>query len=158
MKIAIVGSGYVGLVASACFAELGHDVICVDNDPEKLAALVRGETPIHEQYLPELLGRHRGQRLKFSASLPDAVRAGEVDEQLLDAAVKRVLLLKLRLGLFEQPYVDEARAGSQLGDPGHRELARIAAERSAVLLRNEGGVLPLPFGRTLRRGDRAVRG
>src|SRR5437764_11666672 len=78
MKIAIVGSGYVGLVASACFAELGHDVICVDNDPEKLAALVRGETPIHEQYLPELLGRHRGQRLKFSASLPDAVRASSV--------------------------------------------------------------------------------
>src|SRR5437764_3002663 len=78
MKIAIVGSGYVGLVASACFAELGHDVICVDNDPEQLAALVRGETPIHEQYLPELLGRHRGQRLKFSASLPDAVRASSV--------------------------------------------------------------------------------
>src|SRR5436305_14340022 len=78
MKIAIVGSGYVGLVASACFAELGHDVICVDNDPEKLAALVRGETPIHEQYLPELLGRHRGQRLKFSASLPDEVRARSV--------------------------------------------------------------------------------
>ena len=70
MKIAVVGSGYVGLVASACFAELGHEVICVDNDPEKLAALVRGETPIHEQYLPELLARHRGQRLKFSASGP----------------------------------------------------------------------------------------
>jgi len=78
MKIAVVGSGYVGLVASACFAELGHEVICVDNDPEKLAALVRGETPIHEQYLPELLARHRGQRLKFSASLPDAVRASGV--------------------------------------------------------------------------------
>ena len=73
MNIAVVGSGYVGLVASACFAELGHDVICVDNDPEKLAALNRGETPIHEQYLPELLGRHRGHRLKFSGSLPDAV-------------------------------------------------------------------------------------
>src|SRR5437868_15093496 len=78
MKIAVVGSGYVGLVASACFAELGHEVICVDNDPEKLAALVRGETPIHEQYLPELLARHRGQRLKFSASLPEAVRASSV--------------------------------------------------------------------------------
>ena len=78
MKIAVVGSGYVGLVASACFAELGHEVICVDNDPEKLAALVRGETPIHEQYLPELLARHRGHRLKFSASLPAAVRASSV--------------------------------------------------------------------------------
>src|SRR5438552_12704692 len=78
MKIAVVGSGYVGLVASACFAELGHEVICVDNDPEKLDALVRGETPIHEQYLPELLARHRGQRVKFSSSLPDAVRASSV--------------------------------------------------------------------------------
>src|SRR5207248_3437183 len=78
MMIAIVGSRYVVLVASACFAELGHDVICVDNDPEKLAALVRGETPIHEQYLPEVLARHRGQRLKFSASLPDAVRGSSV--------------------------------------------------------------------------------
>ena len=78
MKIGVVGSGYVGLVASACFAELGHEVICVDNDPEKLAALNRGETPIHEQYLPELLARHRGQRVKFSSSLPDAVRASSV--------------------------------------------------------------------------------
>src|SRR5579864_9497306 len=78
MKIAVVGSGYVGLVASACFAEIGHHVICVDNDPEKLAALKRGETLIHEQYLPELLSRHRGGRLEFSGSLPDAVRASSV--------------------------------------------------------------------------------
>ena len=78
MKIGIVGSGYVGLVAAACFAEVGHDVICVDNDPEKLAALNRGETPIHEQFLPELLARHRGHRLKFSASLPEAVRSSSV--------------------------------------------------------------------------------
>jgi beta-glucosidase len=77
------------------------------------------------------------------ATLPDAVRAGEVEEGYLNAAVGRVLLLKLRLGLFEQPYVDETQAVSTLSDPEHRELARIAAERSAVLLRNEGGVLPL---------------
>jgi UDPglucose 6-dehydrogenase len=78
VKIAVVGSGYVGLVAAACFAELGHNVICVDNDQEKLAALNRGETPIHEQYLPELLARHRGDRLNFSSSLPDAVRVSSV--------------------------------------------------------------------------------
>lgn len=77
------------------------------------------------------------------ATLPNVVREGLVDEQLLDEAVRRVLLLKLRLGLFEQPYVDEARAGSILIDPEHREIARVAAERSAVLVRNEGGVLPL---------------
>ncbi len=72
-------------------------------------------------------------------TLADAVRAGEVDEQHLDAAVRRVLLVKLRLGLFEHPYVDETQAGSTVSDSGHREIARSAAERSAVLLRNEAG-------------------
>jgi len=75
--------------------------------------------------------------------LADAVRSGSLDEQLLNTAVRRVLLLKLRLGLFEHPYVDEATASSTVGDPAHRELARVAAERAAVLLRNEAGVLPL---------------
>src|SRR3954470_8488746 len=75
MQIAIVGSGYVGLVAGACFADLGHDVIVVDNDDKKLAALNRGEVPIHENFLPELLHRHRGVRLKFSDDLESAVRA-----------------------------------------------------------------------------------
>jgi UDPglucose 6-dehydrogenase len=75
MQIAVVGSGYVGLVAGACFADLGHDVILVDNDQQKLAALNRGEVPIHEKFLPELLHRHRGSRLKFSDDLEGAVRA-----------------------------------------------------------------------------------
>lgn len=75
--------------------------------------------------------------------LPAAVRAGALDERTLDAAVRRVLLLKLRLGLFERPYVDEAAAAAVLADPAHREIARVAAERAAVLLRNEAGALPL---------------
>ena len=60
MRITVVGSGYVGLVAGACFADLGHDVILVDNDRQKVAALQAGEVPIHETFLPELLERHRG--------------------------------------------------------------------------------------------------
>jgi UDPglucose 6-dehydrogenase len=75
MQVAIVGSGYVGLVAGACFADLGHQVILVDNDQAKLAALNAGEVPIHEKFLPELLKRHRGHNLKFSDDLPGAVRA-----------------------------------------------------------------------------------
>src|SRR5438067_4453092 len=75
MQIVVVGSGYVGLVAGACFADLGHDVIVVDNDQKKLSALNRGEVPIHEKFLPELLHRHRGVRLKFSDDLETAVRA-----------------------------------------------------------------------------------
>ena len=75
MRIAVIGSGYVGLVAGACFADLGHDVIVVDNDQKKLAALNRGEVPIHENFLPELLQRHRGKKLRFSDDLNAAVDA-----------------------------------------------------------------------------------
>ena len=75
MRIAVVGSGYVGLVAGACFADLGHDVVLVDNDERKLAALKSGQVPIHENFLPELLNRHRGHRLTFSDDLREAVRA-----------------------------------------------------------------------------------
>ncbi|MGA2921251.1 MAG: UDP-glucose/GDP-mannose dehydrogenase family protein [Candidatus Sulfotelmatobacter sp.] len=75
MRIAVVGSGYVGLVAGACFADFGHDVILVDNDSRKLAALNNGQIPIHENFLPELLSRHRGHRLNFSDDLREAVGA-----------------------------------------------------------------------------------
>jgi UDPglucose 6-dehydrogenase len=78
MQITVVGSGYVGLVAGACFADIGHKVILVENDPEKLAALQKSQVPIHEKFLSELLKRHRGKRLIFSADLRAAVRASEV--------------------------------------------------------------------------------
>ena len=78
MRIAVVGSGYVGLVAGACLADLGHNVIVVDNDQQKLAALNSGQVPIHEKFLPELLSRHHGDRLKFSDDLKEAVRQTSV--------------------------------------------------------------------------------
>jgi len=79
MKLAVVGSGYVGLVAGACLAELGHDVLLVDNDSEKMAMLLRGEIPIHEQYLPELISRNRLHgRLRFSDSIAKAVQCSSV--------------------------------------------------------------------------------
>ena len=78
MRIAVVGSGYVGLVAGACFADLGHDVVLVDNDQQKLAALQNGQVPIHEKFLPELLTRHRGNRLTFSDDVKEAVRLSSV--------------------------------------------------------------------------------
>jgi UDPglucose 6-dehydrogenase len=65
------------LVAATCFAELGHEVISVDNDVSKLEQLQSGQTPIHEQYLPELLARHRGRGLSFSSSLRDSIRAAD---------------------------------------------------------------------------------
>ncbi len=78
MKIAVIGSGYVGLVSAACFAEIGHEVIAVDNDPEKVARLQAGEIPIHEEHLPSLIARHRANRLKFSSDTRSACRQSDV--------------------------------------------------------------------------------
>src|SRR3712207_1077544 len=66
--VGVIGAGWVGLVTAACFAELGHEVHCRDIVPEKIAALGRGEVPIHEPQLPELLERNRG-RLHFTTEL-----------------------------------------------------------------------------------------
>jgi UDPglucose 6-dehydrogenase len=78
MDIAVVGSGYVGLVAAACYAELGHRVNCVDQDAARIASLKRGEVPFHEQFLPELLERHSGRRLVFTTSLAEAAQRAKV--------------------------------------------------------------------------------
>jgi beta-glucosidase len=74
--------------------------------------------------------------------LPEAIAAGAVSEDALDSAVRRVLRAKFRLGLFEHPYVDEAVAPSVLSDGAHREVSRKAAEKTFVLLKNDG-LLPL---------------
>jgi len=75
MHIAVVGSGYVGLVAGACLADIGHNVILIDNDQQKLAALRDGRVPVHENFVSELLERQVGRRLEFSDDLEGAVRA-----------------------------------------------------------------------------------
>src|SRR5689334_23256930 len=75
MRIAVVGTGYVGLVAGVCFAESGNDVVCVDNDASKVRALSKGKVPIYEPGLEELLRRNRTEgRLTFTTALPKAVR------------------------------------------------------------------------------------
>ena len=75
--------------------------------------------------------------------LPAAVKDGRVKIATIDAAVRDILLAKYRMGLFEHPYVDEARAKSEMVTPEQRAAARAVAGKTAVLLRNEGGVLPL---------------
>jgi UDPglucose 6-dehydrogenase len=77
IKIAVVGSGYVGLVAAACFAEIGHSVVCVDNDEKKVAMLRAGGVPIHEEHLGVLLERHREKSLHFTTDLRGATQAAQ---------------------------------------------------------------------------------
>jgi UDPglucose 6-dehydrogenase len=75
MNIAVIGTGYVGLVAGSCFAESGNDVICVDNNADKVEKLRSGVIPIYEPGLPELVERNvREERLSFSTDLTEAVR------------------------------------------------------------------------------------
>jgi len=79
MKIAVIGTGYVGLVAGACFAESGNDVICVDRDAAKIRTLRAGRMPIYEPGLEELVRRNRHEnRLTFTTTLPKAVRSSTV--------------------------------------------------------------------------------
>ncbi len=78
MRVAMIGTGYVGLVSGACFADFGHRVTCVDRDPGKIASLARGEVPIFEPGLVELVKSNlREGRLAFATDLAAAVRAAD---------------------------------------------------------------------------------
>ncbi|OGQ95480.1 MAG: UDP-glucose 6-dehydrogenase [Deltaproteobacteria bacterium RIFOXYD12_FULL_57_12] len=78
MKLAIIGTGYVGLVSGACFSEFGHEVICVDNNGDKIAALCQGQIPIYEPGLTELVVKNvTGGRLRFTTNLAEAVPRAE---------------------------------------------------------------------------------
>ncbi|MCW1403849.1 UDP-glucose/GDP-mannose dehydrogenase family protein [Novosphingobium sp. MW5] len=75
MKIAMVGSGYVGLVSGACFADFGHDVVCIDKDPAKIESLNAGIMPIYEPGLAELVASNvKAGRLSFTTDLPEGIR------------------------------------------------------------------------------------
>src|SRR5688572_24212849 len=79
MKIAVVGTGYVGLVLGACLAENGHDVTCIDKDDKKVRQLRRGVMPIYEPGLEEMVRRNQAEkRLEFTRNLPRSIRAASI--------------------------------------------------------------------------------
>ncbi|MFD3586717.1 glycoside hydrolase family 3 C-terminal domain-containing protein [Streptomyces sp. NPDC058683] len=125
--------------------ELHFDGVVIGND---LRGLIREHVAATAQEAARL-GLRAGVDVSLSwdeiylDQLAAAVRDGSVDEALLDRAVRRVLTLKERLGLFENPYVDAARAERVVNRTEHRALALRAARESMVLLKNEGGLLPL---------------
>lgn len=83
MKATIIGTGYVGLVSGACFAELGHDVTCVDIDKTKIDRLNQGQVPIYEEGLEGLIKKHHGTKLTFTTDLKEGLR----DTQIIFSAV-----------------------------------------------------------------------
>lgn len=77
MKMTVIGTGYVGLVAGVCFADAGHSIVCVDKDAAKIERLKQGQSPIYEPGLQDLLLRNQA-RLEFTTNLPEAVRSSQV--------------------------------------------------------------------------------
>ncbi|MGN7415321.1 glycoside hydrolase family 3 N-terminal domain-containing protein [Paenibacillus sp. SAF-068] len=125
--------GFDGLVITDCGAinmlASGHDVAANGLD----ASVQAIEAGIDMEMSGEMFGQY----------LVKAVAEGKLDVQVLDQAVSRVLTLKLRLGLFEQPYVDADRAAEVIGSEAHVQLARQLAAEGVVLLKNEADTLPL---------------
>ena len=79
MDLAIIGSGYVGLVTGACFADVGHSVICVDNDLQKIELLQGGRVPIYEPGLEEVIHRNvSAHRLRFTSSIREGVENSQI--------------------------------------------------------------------------------
>jgi beta-glucosidase len=124
--------GFDGLVVSdyTSVMELLHHRLAADEAEAAQKALTAGTDM-------EMVSRFYAQHL------PELVKTGAVPVAVVDEAVRRILRIKVRAGLFEHPYVDAAREKTALLTPESRALARRAAGRSIVLLRNEGGVLPL---------------
>jgi beta-glucosidase len=123
---------FAGFVVSdyTSVLELLKHGVAADEAEAARKALTAG---VEMEMVSRLYGRH----------LPALVKEGAVPLAVVDEAVRRILRVKVRAGLFEAPYVDPAREAATLLTPGSRALARRAAVRSAVLLRNEGGLLPL---------------
>jgi UDPglucose 6-dehydrogenase len=79
MKLSVIGTGYVGLVTGACFAEMGNTVVCVDKDSAKIQALLAGRLPVYEPGLAELVEvNRRAERLRFTTSLPEAIAGSSI--------------------------------------------------------------------------------
>jgi UDPglucose 6-dehydrogenase len=131
MNIAVIGTGYVGLVAGACFAESGNDVVCVDNNADKIEKLKKGIIPIYEPGLPEIIERNlRDERLTFTTDL--------------DVAVKKALVIFIAVGTPTAP--DGSADLSAVYDVG-RAVGRAMDRYKVIVMKS---TVPVGTSSTLR--------
>jgi UDPglucose 6-dehydrogenase len=141
MNIAIVGSGYVGLVTGACFADVGHHVICVDNDQRKIQALQSGKVPIYEPGLQEVIQRNVfSHRLRFTRDIRDGVE----NSQIIFIAVPTPQQLD---GSVDLTYIEQVT----------REIAEVLTEYRVIV---DKSTVPVKTGEkvadTIRRYNKAA--
>lgn len=147
MNIAVVGSGYVGLVSGACFADMGNRVICVDNDAAKIAQLGRNEIPIYEPGLKELVERNGAEgRLSFTTDIASAVQASQVifiavgtpPDQDGSADLQYVLAVAKDIANYMQEYkivVNKSTVPVGTADLVSQTLKQVLQQRGADLFR-----------------------
>jgi UDPglucose 6-dehydrogenase len=145
MKLTVVGAGYVGLVTGACFAEMGNDVLCVDLDETKIARLKRGELPIHEPGLLEIVTRNvAAERLHFGSDLKEGVRFGTIQFIAVGtppgeegaADMQHVLAAARCIGLHMTDYklvVDKSTVPVGTADAVRASIAASQAERGVSI-------------------------
>ena len=105
MKIAMIGSGYVGLVSGACFTDVGHDVVCVDKDTNKIDALLACRIPIFEPALDHLVASNVASgRLRFTTNLTEGVKDADVPKLNALRGYKPKVMLAEGLGRFATWY------------------------------------------------------
>jgi len=140
MKISVFGSGYVGLVASACLADVGHDVMCMDIDPQRIARLQAGEVPIHEPGLGLLIEANlRARRLHFSSDAAQAVAfadmlfiaVGTPPDEDGAADLQYVLAVARDIGRYMHGYKVVVGKSTVPVGTGENVRASIAAELAA---------------------------
>ncbi|MCB1766364.1 MAG: UDP-glucose/GDP-mannose dehydrogenase family protein, partial [Candidatus Competibacteraceae bacterium] len=145
MKITIFGSGYVGLVTGACFAEVGNDVLCVDVDPHKIAMLQRGEIPIHEPGLDDVVRRNSASgRLRFTTEVAEGVAhglfqfiaVGTPPDEDGSADLQHVRAVARAIGQYLQDYrvvIDKSTVPVGTADIVRETIAGALAERGQAI-------------------------
>ncbi|MBP9681273.1 MAG: UDP-glucose/GDP-mannose dehydrogenase family protein [Bacteriovorax sp.] len=119
MKVSVIGTGYVGLVSGTCFAEIGHDVTCIDIDPKKIEMLIGGKSPIYEPGLNELLERN--------------IKAGRLHFSLNYESVKEAKSVFLAVGT---PSADDGRADLKYLKAAALEVAKNIAEDAIIVIKS----------------------
>ncbi|MGM8930695.1 UDP-glucose dehydrogenase family protein [Salinicola halophyticus] len=145
MKITVFGTGYVGLVTGACLADVGHDVVCVDIDQNKIDRLVQGEIPIYEPGLESMVLRNvEAQRLRFTVDAEMAVAHGALQfiavgtppDEDGSADLQYVLAVAATIGQYMNAYkvvIDKSTVPVGTADKVHDRIAGILAERAVEL-------------------------
>lgn len=145
MKITVVGTGYVGLVAGTCFSDTGNDVICVDNDQNKIDRLNNGEIPIYEPGLEEMIRRNeRQERLKFTTDIENSIKTSEIiiiavgtpPDEDGSADLKHVLDVAGDIGRYINGFkviVDKSTVPVGTADLVSKEISKYTTEKFAVV-------------------------